>query len=221
MRLPVLALALLLAACAAPPAPAPVRFGAEFPPVPRPTSRGSLWVDGRGAGLCGDPIARGRGDVVTILIRESQQARQNEATLLEQETSASLELEALAGFPKAFPAGLPAGKASSARSFDATSRVQKDGSLTARVTAVVVDVLPNGCLVLEGTRAVRVDDETKTLRVTGIVRPQDVTPDNTVLSEDLAEASVSFEGTGPLTRNGSRGLVGSAVDFLWHHLWPF
>lgn len=213
---------LLLAGCASEPTPAPVRFGSEFPPVPRPSSRGSLWVDGRGNFIT-DPVAHARGDVVTVLIRENQTARQTEATSLSQDTSAEAGINALSGLPlpKAFPNALPSGSVTSARSFDASSQMSKDGSLAARVTAVVQDVLPNGCLVIEGARAVRVDEETKTLRVRGIARPQDITPDNTILSEDLAEASVSMEGSGPLTRNGSRGWFGSVVDFFWHHLWPF
>ncbi|MEZ6185761.1 MAG: flagellar basal body L-ring protein FlgH [Planctomycetota bacterium] len=218
--------ALALAGCSAPPGPPPARYGSEFPPprrarVPSP----SLWPTDPGAErnayLICDPIARTCGDIVTVLIRESQTASQREDTTLEQSTGLQMELESLSGFPNAFNAGLPGGAVSSGRSFDAQSKYDKRGSLQARVTCMIVDVYPNGNLVIEGGREVRIDDELKILRVSGIVRPLDILPGNTVLSENLAEARVSYEGSGPLTRNGKRGAIGTAVDYFWHNLWPF
>jgi flagellar L-ring protein precursor FlgH len=196
------------------------RFSAEYPPVPCAARSGSLWRPGA-ASFVADPVARARGDVVTVLVRESQEARQQDATTLEQTTSADAHLDGLDGLPSTFRKGLPGASVGSTRRFTADGEVTKNGRVTTRVTAVVTDVLPNGCLVVEGTRQVSVDDETRVVHVAGIVRPQDLTPANTVLSEQLAEATVSLEGRGPVTRNGSRGMVGSAVDFLWHHLWPF
>lgn len=200
------------------------RFGAEYPQACAPPSP-SLWprdpAAARRATLVGDTVARARGDTLTILIRESQQITNRESTLLQQSTSAKGEIKELSGLPNAFRPGLPGGEVSSAREFKAGGQYDKDGKFEARVTAVVVDVQPNGNLVVEGARSVRLDDETKTIKISGIVRPFDVTPSNTVLSEDLAEASVSYEGDGPLTRNGKRGVLGSVVDFFFHHLWPF
>ncbi|MCA8922025.1 MAG: flagellar basal body L-ring protein FlgH [Planctomycetes bacterium] len=219
-------LLLALGGCAAPPGPPPARYGSEFPPPrrPRPPSP-SLWPSDPGAErnayLIADPIARTRGDVVTILIRENQTASHREDTRLEQKTGAKLQLESLSGFPTAFRQGLPGGEVSSGRTFDAESEYDKQGRLEARVTCMIVDVYPNGNLVVEGGREIRIDDELKVLRVSGIVRPLDILPGNTVLSENLAEARVSYEGTGPLTRNGQRGAVGKVVDYLWHNLWPF
>ncbi len=196
------------------------RFGAEYPPGPRAAASASLWRSGGGS-LVADPVARARGDIVTVLVRESQEASQKDETTLEQTTSADAHLEGLDGLPSTFRKGLPGASVGSTRKFSADGEVKKNGRLTTRVTAVVTDVLPNGCLVIDGTRAVSVDDETRVAHVAGIVRPEDLTPANTILSEQLAEATVSIEGRGPVTRNGSRGLLGSAVDFLWHHLWPF
>ena len=219
-----LALAALAGCASTPPAPSG-RVGAVYPPVVPARPRASLWprepAAERRASFMGDPVARGRGDVVTVLVRESQRTSQREATTLEQSTEARAELGGLQGLPNAFRQGLPGGAVSSTRSFDATGDTNRDGSFEARVSVVVTDVQPNGNLVLEGAREVRVDDDVKLLRVVGIARPLDITIGNTILSEDLAEASITYEGDGPLSRNSSRGVVGTFVDFLWHHLWPF
>lgn len=216
---------LTLSACATP--GEPVRFDYDYPPVPVAAEKNpSLWPGASGGGfassLLTDPIARSRGDIVTILIRENQRIRQRETTDLSQSTGASLELEGLTGFPHAFRAkGLPGGSASSEREFSGDGAVSKEGRFEARVTAVVTDVLPNGNLVLEGRRKVEIDDETKDIVVRGIVRPFDIGPANTVQSEQLAAARVTYEGSGPLTRATKRGILGTVTDFLWHHLWPF
>lgn len=220
------ACALSLAGCATTTSE-PVRFDYDYPPVPVAGEQNpSLWPGGHSgqyaAALVSDPIARSRGDIVTILIRENQRISQRESTDINQSTGASLELAALTGFPNAFRAnGLPGGQASSEREFSADGNVSKEGRFEARVTAVVTDVLPNGNLVLEGRRKVEIDDETKDIVVHGIVRPFDIGRGNTVQSEQLAAARVTYEGSGPLTRATKRGILGTVTDFLWHHLWPF
>ncbi|RMG16453.1 MAG: flagellar basal body L-ring protein FlgH [Planctomycetota bacterium] len=216
-----------LLGCQAAPGLRPVRFDSEFPPGEvAPALSPSLWPRERSAQrratLVSDPTARERGDIVTVLVDESQSATSSAETSIEQttESKAGLEVE---GFPHAFRSmgGPPSGSVESSRAFDGEGSYRRSGSLRARVTAVVVDVLPNGYLVVEGAREVRVDDETRLLEVRGIVRPADLTASNTVLSEQLAEARISYEGDGPLTRSSSRGILGTIVDFLWHHLWPF
>jgi flagellar L-ring protein precursor FlgH len=219
-RLLLAACALALSGCTVVTADARPRFGSEYPPGPRPVASGSLWAPGAGS-LLADPIARQRGDVVTVLVRESQEASQKDETTLEQTTSAEAHLDGLDGLPSTFRKGLPGASVGSTRRFAASGDMTKNGKVTTRVTCVVSDVLPNGCLVIEGTREVNVDAETRTVRVAGIVRPQDITPANTVLSEQLAEATVTLDGRGPLARNSQRGLMGTVTDFLWHHLWPF
>ncbi|MBL4850143.1 MAG: flagellar basal body L-ring protein FlgH [Planctomycetes bacterium] len=211
--------------CALPPEPA--RFDYDYPPLPTKAQVGaSLWPQARSsqlaASLISDPIARSRGDIITILIRENQRVQQRESTDVSQRTGVSLELAALTGLPNAFRAnGLPGGQASSERDFSAKGTVSKEGRFEARVTAIVTDVLPNGNLVLEGRRRVEIDNETKNICVRGVARPCDISPGNTIQSELLAAAQVSYEGDGPLTRATQRGIVGTVADFLWHHLWPF
>lgn len=227
-----LAALLALAGCASePPCPAPRRARPLPDAAPVTLSaaaeHASLWPRDRAgqcrASIAADQIARSRGDVVTVLVHEAQTATNTESTDLKQDTHLLAQLNSVTGLLRPFHkgAGLPGAEVTSSREFKADGLYNKDGMLETRISAVIVDVQPNGNLVIEGTRAVRVDDETKTVKITGIVRPLDLTSSNTVLSENVAEACVSYEGDGPLTRNGKRGLVGTIGDMLVHHLWPF
>ena len=85
----------------------------------------------------------------------------------------------------------------------------------------VGDRLPNGNLIVAGTRTVQVDDETKTLQLSGIVRRLDVRVDNTVFSSQGADARVAIVGEGANTRMTTRGPVAELFDTLIWAAWPF
>ena len=82
-----------------------------------------------------------------------------------------------------------------------------------------MDTLPNGNLVVQGRREIRIDAETKVIEFSGIVRRYDVRRDNTVQSELVADARVAFSGSGPVTnttrRYGLAGWLHTAIDWLW------
>lgn len=80
---------------------------------------------------------------------------------------------------------------------------------------------PNGNLVVAGTRSVTVNDETRTLRISGLVRALDVSPMNTVGSAMVADARISILGEGGGVRQVTRGPVGAMFDTLIWACWPF
>lgn len=180
-----------------------------------PAAGQSLWrLHGPQPPLVGDTTARRVGDIVTIIIDESQRIRNNEQSQFDKEVTLDAALTNFDVLPRAFEP-LPAVEASSLREFDGTGRYDKEGSFETQLSAVVVDVLPNGNLVIEGRRHVIMDRETKTMKLAGIVRPFDITPQNTVMSSQVANASVSYEGQGPLTRSTNRGWLSSLLDVVW------
>ena len=109
----------------------------------------------------------------------------------------------------------------SEREFVGDGSVTQNRTVETRITAMVVDVQPNGNLIIEGRRSVQVDDEVKRVVISGVVRPGDVTGANTVLSENVAHATIRIEGDGPVHRATNRGLLGEIFDTIWHHVWPF
>jgi flagellar L-ring protein precursor FlgH len=85
----------------------------------------------------------------------------------------------------------------------------------------VIDVHPNGNLVIAGKRVIRIDDETKTIRISGLVRAYDISSVNTVNSMMVADAHISFTSEGANARMTTRGPIATLFDtFIWA-VWPF
>ncbi len=184
----------------------------------------SLWQQGRSrhVALIADNRARVVGDIITIVVDESQNVKNDEKVKLDKATNASAEFTS---FPAA---GLLPGKTlqdyfkdyfpdewHSSRDFDSKSNFEKKGDFTTQLTATVIDVQPNGNLVIEGRRKVTIDGEEKWMTITGLVRSFDVDRDNSVPSALVANASVSYESCGPLQRNSEKNWFEKLIDFIW------
>ena len=202
--LPTLALSLLLGA----PALAQGRPGSIYRPDHGPI------------GMIADKTARRPGDLVTILIREQADVDNQETTNLAKETNLDYSLNAFNLKPNAFSV-LPSVDAESEDTFTGTANYEKRGSFSARITAMVEDVLPNGNLVLSGRREIRVDNETKVIEFSGVVRRYDIDATNVVQSELVADARVSYIGQGVLTNSTNRTGVGRFLHSLFSWIWPF
>jgi flagellar L-ring protein precursor FlgH len=175
----------------------------------------SLWNSDRPSpSLFTDTTARAVGDVLTIVISESQTVKNKEDTGLSKKTSLEAALTNFDISPNTFNT-LPKIAGTSDRQFTGEAKYDKEGSFETRLSVLVIDVQPNGNLVVEGRRRIVIDRETKCIRVTGIVRPYDVTTLNTINSWQVANASIAYEGNGPLTRTTNRGFLGELLDYIW------
>jgi len=182
---------------------------------------GSIYDPTRGPiGIIADKTARRPGDLLTVLIQESQDLQNQESSNLKKETTLDYALDSFNLKPSAFSV-LPDVKASSTDDFTGTANYQKKGTFTARITAMVMDVLPNGNLVIEGRREIRIDNEVKTIEFSGVVRAYDVAPDNSIESELVADARLSYEGRGDMTDSTNRTGIGRLLHGLISWLWPF
>ncbi len=90
-------------------------------------------------------------------------------------------------------------------------------SFSASITVRVMDIAPNGNLMIEGKRSVLLQDELMEVTLTGTVRQSDVARDNTIKSTSIADATIKYNSNGPITQNQKRGLVGRA----WDRINPF
>ena len=141
-------------------------------------------------------------DVVTILVTESASAVASGATNTSRKSSAKNTITSLAG---TLAAGNPAANLadlSNAQQLQGTGLTSRNMTLTATLSARVIDVTPNGTLVVEGTKDVSVNSERQTITVRGLVRPADLSTANTVLSTRVADLQVRVNG---------KGVVGDAV----------
>jgi flagellar L-ring protein precursor FlgH len=183
--------------------------------------RGSIYDVSQGPfGLVCNKTARHVGDLVTIVISETQDLKAEETSDLGRVTNLNYALTSFNIKPNAFDP-LPDVRGESEDTFRGTANYQKKGNFTARVTAVVIDTLPNGNLVVRGRREIKIDNETKLIEFSGILRKYDVKPDNSVASELVADAQVTYIGNGPLTKSTNRYGVGRFVHDAIGWIWPF
>lgn len=171
---------------------------------------GSLWNTSSRTPFM-DRTARREGDLVTILIREVSASSFSAKTSTSKSDTNSIT-QALGPLLGAL---IPAASTAGSGKSDGQGSTTQNGSLTARMTAVVRQVLPNGNLVLEGTRWVTTNKETQVFSFTGVVRRDDIRSDNTVLSEHVAEAEVKATAKGAIADRQRRGILTRVLDWLF------
>ena len=217
-----LSLATPAAALDAPAPPDYLRQGQRGVDVP--AAPGSLWSEGRVRVIIGmDGNARRVGDLITVAISEQTRTELNADTESSRESSVGGGIGSFFGVVNGITAanprlggqiGLSANGAAEYRG-DGTTR--REGLLTGQLTCRVMDVQPNGNLVIWGTKEIEVNRETQYLVLTGVVRPRDIQADNTVFSHLVAEARIVFDGEGVVGDKQGPGIGHRVMD----HVWPF
>jgi flagellar L-ring protein precursor FlgH len=158
------------------------------------------------------------GDIVTVLLNEAAQASRSSGLTAERETSnnilglnqASAILPSSSFFENVSTSG-------SSVSSNGGGTADQSAVLTGSISAVVIDVMQNGNLVIMGEKQLTLTEGTEVIRVRGVIRPEDIQPDNTVLSRRIANAQFSYSGSGDLAR-ATRTPAGIRTLFS---LWPF
>lgn len=183
-----------------------------------PAAADSIWDrrDPRYAELFKDNRARAVGDLVVVVISESTTANEREQRSLDKSNTTdgngSLTGTATSSGSGAASFGLTN---TFRRRFNGNAQLTSGRTFTDRLTATVVDVMPNGNLVIEGYRSRVVGTEERVLRVTGVVRPQDVGTGNAVQSTNIANCRISYLGAGPATRTLNQNFFGRVMNRLW------
>lgn len=159
-------------------------------------------------------------DLVTIIVRH-QQSFESDADL---ESKKKYEIQSeLDAFLKFTEGGWGAtsfrrGKPNVDYKFDSKvtneAGTSRDDRLTTRITAEIIDVKPNGTIVLQARNEVKFEEETSVMTLTGICRKEDVTPDNSVLSTQLADLRIDVQNTGAVRDGSRRGWLTTLLDIL-------
>lgn len=177
---------------------------------------------GANLGVVADLRARNVGDILTVVVQEQHSVSNQDKVERRNDTSLAARLEAYSLSEDTFKSsGLPRIDIRKESDFLGESKQNSGSTVRASVAVVVIDVQPNGNLVIAGTRTVTVNDETRTLRISGLVRALDVTPNNTVGSAQVADARIAILGEGGGTRQVTRGPIGQLFDTLVWACWPF
>ena len=177
-------------------------------PMPEPQnahySPNSLWRSGSRA-FFEDQRASQVGDILTVVVTIDDSAQIDNSTARSRSDTSSAGVGGAVGNAVnkfVLPAGSDASALGSVNSdidFSGQGSVDREEVLQTSVAAVVLQVLPNGNLVIEGRQEVRVNFEVRELIVAGIVRPEDITANNTIVSEKIAEARIGYGGRGQIT----------------------
>ncbi len=187
---------------------APSRIESATVPAPKPTQAvgTSFWRDGAGD-LFRDPRAAKVGDIVTVKISIKDRASLDNSTNSKRNSSRDLDLKLnyslnTANVNKHLQAkgdGELNPSMSSNTSSKGEGAISRSESIDLLVAAVVTDVLPNGNLLISGKQEVRVNSEVRDLGVAGIIRPRDISTENSISYERIAEARISYGGRGRVT----------------------
>jgi flagellar L-ring protein precursor FlgH len=187
------------------PTQAPVDSPIAVAALPRlegtgPALTGSLWRAGSRT-FFRDQRARLVGDLLTVEIEIDDSAQFDNKTELEREEDQTLGLPALFGLQgmmtKAFGGSIdPALSANSKSTANGTGKIRRNEKIRLQVAATVVRVLPSGNLEIAGSQEIRVNNELRELQLRGLIRPEDIRPNNRIASEKIAEARIAYGGRG-------------------------
>ena len=177
---------------------------------------------GKVRGLITTRSARGRGDLLTIVIREEHKVKNEDKVDRSKSSTLALKLESFDIKPDAFKGGLlPDLDIRSDQTQKGIGKQDKNQTFEAHVAVVVRDVLQNGVLVVSGKRTIQIDDEEKTLMISGLVNTFDITTENTIASDKVADAKISITGKVGNTQYVQKGPVGRIIETAFWIIWPF
>jgi flagellar L-ring protein precursor FlgH len=166
-----------------------------------PSEANALWRSGSRA-FFKDQRAAQVGDLVTVVVNMKDTANLKNVTSAARTSTESGGLPNFFGLEAILPKAInPATliSASSSNNNTGTGQIQRNEAVTLRLAGIVTQVMSNGNLVVAASQEFMVNSELRELRITGVIRPQDIASDNTVLHDRMAEARIAYGGKGQLT----------------------
>jgi flagellar L-ring protein precursor FlgH len=195
------------------------------PPQPR-LEDGSLYHQGYGLSLFGNTNSHKIGDIITIVLDERTVSSKSSAVAIDKEsTNSLLENGAATVLGKDTAKSLPLIgdvtvplQSQQSREFAGDASADQSNRLQGNISVTITDVLPNGNLLVRGEKWLTLNRGDEYIRISGFLRPQDVTLSNTVSSTKLANAQIAYSGTGELANSQKMGWLSR---FFNSPLWPF
>jgi flagellar L-ring protein precursor FlgH len=177
----------------------------------------SLWRDDVSRSMFADKRGAGIGDILTIAVQETSTANKNNATTTERQSSWTAAITSFLFSPGASSAltkggQLPAVAYNSDAKHAGTGAINDSETIVAQIAVRIIDVLPNGNFVIEGKRQTSFSGEQQTIILRGVVRSDDVSSANTVLSYNVADATIQIIGKGTVTDSQNKGFITRALD---------
>lgn len=185
-------------------------------PVPQRTD-GSLYQDTYGVSLFNDRKAHFVGDVITVTLSERTVSRKSSGVNTSKNSGTEFNAGPLLGANPTFKGRDLSTNLEQDRTFKGNADADQSNSLQGNITVTIAEVLPNGNLVVRGEKWITLNRGDEFIRISGIVRPEDIAPDNTIVSTRLANAKISYSGSGELAATQKMGWL---TRFFNSEYWP-
>ena len=183
---------------------------------------GSLWEkDASLNDMFSNVKARRVGDIVTVRIVESAEAKNKATTSTDRDSSIDAQLNAFFNLEQKFPTSRPdfnpfSGVGSGITSkFKGNGETKRSGEFTAYISARVNAITATGNLIIAGSRSVTINNEEQIITLSGIIRPKDISPNNEVLSRHVSDARIYYSGSGVLNDRQKPGVFTRVFDAIW------
>lgn len=188
--------------------------------VPDQAVNGSLYRENVAMNLFGDRKASRIGDIISVVLSERTSSSKTANVEITKENEIAGPAAGGSVFGRAPSArGLTLGvDVTTEREFLGESEADQSNRLNGSISVTVVDTYPNGTLVVRGEKWITLNRGEEFIRVSGLIRPEDITPENTVLSTKIANARIQYSGTGELADAQEMGWMSR---FFNSPIWPF
>lgn len=177
-------------------------------PSAAPTA-GAIYAAGPGLNLYGDRRARDVGDLLTITLIENTTATTTASTAIQKESKLDVGTPTLFGAPVTLGGkDILGASAESSRDFNGKGNSAQSNRLQGSLTVTVIQRLPNGNLVVQGQKNLRLNQGDELVQIQGVVRAADIAPDNTIASSKVADARIAYGGRGAVAQSNAMGWLG-------------
>lgn len=212
----------LLTACTVGPTPKPddPEYAPTLPKTPSPSyaSQGSIFQSGNGMFLYNDRRAAQVGDIITVMLEEQTSSTKTAETSVDKDSQIDIgDDTVLSTQPTLKNYGFPT-SVDQQRGFAGNAESDQSNSLQGNIAVTVSEVLPNGLLVVKGEKWLTLNRGDEYIRIRGIIRQEDISFDNKISSSRVADARITYSGTGELADSNN---MGWGNRFFNSKFWPF
>lgn len=223
MRLSLLVLLALQFACANVTREEPVQDDPRYAPVAAQSLlmgemvTGGIYQPTRQFSFYGDQVALNVGDILTVTLQESTRATKKADTSYDKDDEVNFNEATILGNTINYKGMSLLTNPSFERAFEGTAESGQSNSLAGSISVTVAEVYPNGLLRVRGEKWLKLNQGDEYVRLTGLVRPQDIGTDNTISSSKVADARIAYGGTGEFDQVNRQGWLSRFFNSEW---WP-
>ncbi len=214
--------ALLLSGCTI--APVEMPDDPHFAPVivpekiGEPISAGSLFSTELAVNLYDDRRAYRVGDIITVTLNERTVSSKIAETTIDKDASVDIDESSILGRLVNFKGNSLLTNVDQQRGFEGAAETDQENRLQGSIAVTIIDVLPNGVLVIRGEKWMTLTNGQEFIRISGLIRPSDVESNNSIASTKIADARISYSGTGELADANRQGWMSRMFNSPY---WPF